>query len=138
VIYPMFCYRDMELRLLKFIKRFRPLVCLIIVGFSLSACFSSSLDQLPSVRLNNIDGQWVDANGIASSFNNGVFETRSGDTNEKLAEGNYIFRSNDLIELEIRSLVRGTVSRVNCLLVNSSRLLCKSQDSSNFALTKRI
>lgn len=134
----MLCYWDMELELLKFIKRFASATCLTVVGFGMSACFFGPSGQLSGSQPNNIDGQWMDENGITSSFNNGVFETRSADTNEKLAEGNYILRLNSLVELEMRSLVRGTVSRVNCSLTNSSRLLCTSQDGSHFALTKRI
>ncbi|RCL02765.1 MAG: hypothetical protein JSC188_000290 [Candidatus Tokpelaia sp. JSC188] len=128
----------MELKLAKFTNRFFRTLFLTAVSFSVSSCFPVPSGQLSSLHLDKIDGQWVDDNGIVSSFYNGIFETRSPDTNEKLAEGNYISRSNGLIELEIRSFIRGTVSHVNCSLANSSHLLCTSRDSFNFSLTKHI
>ncbi|AHB02854.1 outer membrane lipoprotein [Brucella ceti TE28753-12] len=79
----------------------------------------------------------VDPNGIASSFNGGIFETRTTDTNEKLAEGNYLYLSPQLVEINMRSIVRGTTSKVNCALVSPTQLNCTSSAGSRFSLTRR-
>lgn len=82
-----------------------------------------------------IEGRWVDDSGIPSTFNNGIFVTRSGDTNEKLAEGNYAMDGSRLVSIEMRSLVRGTVSRVNCAL-NGDKLYCTNENNGKFVLTR--
>ncbi|MBX8783464.1 hypothetical protein KHQ08_13205 [Pseudochrobactrum algeriensis] len=84
-----------------------------------------------------IDGGWVDANGITSNFNGGVFETRTTDTNEKLAEGNYRYLSPRLVEIDMRSIVRGTTSKVNCAQVTPSQLNCTTSTGSQFSLTRK-
>lgn len=123
-------------------KRIAPTLCLTAMAFALSACnLSQNYGQRPSVQNipTGIDGQWVDKNGIVSSFRNGIFETRSSDTKEKLSEGNYRFRNPQLVEIEMRSIVRGTVSRVNCAVSNSSmELLCTSSNGSQFSLNRQI
>lgn len=85
-----------------------------------------------------IDGDWLDANGITSSFNGGVFVTRTTDTNEKLAEGNYRYLSPRLVEIDMRSIVRGTTSKVNCALVTTSQLNCTTSTGSQFSLTRKV
>nr|WP_310073607.1 hypothetical protein [Phyllobacterium sp. 1468] len=85
-----------------------------------------------------VQGQWFDTSGVAfSNFNNGAFETRANDTKEKLAEGNYRFASANLIEINLRSLARGTQSKVNCALVNAAQLNCTSSSGQQFSLTRR-
>lgn len=84
-----------------------------------------------------IDGGWVDANGITSSFNGGIFETRTTDTNEKLAEGNYRYLSPRLVEIDMRSIVRGTTSKVNCAMVTQGQLNCTTSTGSQFSLTRK-
>lgn len=91
----------------------------------------------PVVQARGIEGQWVDPNGIVSSFTNGVFETRTSDTNEKLAEGTYRYQSGQLVAIDLRSLVRGTTSQVNCALVTQSQLNCTSSAGAQFSLTRR-
>ncbi|MBI0019791.1 hypothetical protein H3S90_01675 [Bartonella sp. W8097] len=117
-------------------------LCLTAMAFALAACnLSQNYGQRPSVRNipTGIDGQWVDKNGIVSSFRNGIFETRSSDTREKLSEGNYRFSNPQLVEIEMRSIVRGTVSRVNCAISNNSmQLLCTSSSGSQFSLNRKI
>lgn len=85
-----------------------------------------------------VQGQWFDTSGVAfSNFNSGVFETRANDTKEKLAEGNYRFASANLIEIDLRSLARGTRSKVNCALVSAGQLNCTSSTGQQFSLTRR-
>jgi len=111
---------------------------LIIAGFGLTAC---SLETRPQRTVHVIhpqplvvEGNWVDSNGIHSSFQNGYFETRATDTQEKLSEGNYVMRTPERVDIEIHSLVRGTVSRVSCAFDGPSHLLCRSPEGANFSL----
>lgn len=139
------CNRSTELKLFKLVKCLTAASCLAALGVGISGCFSGlpdpslnnpSLNPLASNQAGTLDGRWTDANGITSSFNNGIFETRSADTNEKLAEGNYVLRANNMIEMEMRSLVRGTVSHLNCSLTDASHLLCTAENGAQFTLTK--
>jgi hypothetical protein len=85
-----------------------------------------------------VQGQWFDTSGIAfSNFNNGIFETRANDTKEKLAEGSYRFASANLIEIDLKSLARGTQSKVNCAIVSGAQLNCTSSSGQQFSLTRR-
>jgi hypothetical protein len=95
-------------------------------------------NNLPTRPANaGIDGAWMDANGISSSFNGGIFETRTTDTNEKLAEGNYRYMSPRLVEIDMRSIVRGTTSKVNCALVTQGQLNCTTSTGAQFSLTRK-
>lgn len=123
-------------------KRLRIIGPMVVVPLVLTACVATGpggggnvpvVSRAPS----GIDGNWVDANGILSSFNNGIFETRTTDTNERLAEGNYRYRSPQLVEIDLRSIVRGTTSKVNCALVSPSQLNCTTSDGSHFSLNRR-
>ncbi|MGF7157487.1 hypothetical protein [Bartonella heixiaziensis] len=113
------------------------ILCLTITALILGACgFSQYYGQNIS---SGIDGKWVDENGIVSSFRNGVFETRAADTEEKLSEGTYNYVSAQHIEIEIRSILRGTVSRVSCMIShNETQLLCTSQTGSQFFLKRKF
>lgn len=111
-------------------------------AFGLAACsdnlFNSGFDPFGNKTSQNapaLEGRWVDANGIPSTFRGGVFETRSPDTNEKLSEGNYVFGANNIVTLEMRSLVRGTVSHVNCSL-SGAKLYCTTENNTKFVLSR--
>ncbi|EJF83213.1 hypothetical protein [Candidatus Bartonella washoeensis] len=113
------------------------ILCLTITVLVLGACgFSQYYGQnMPT----GIDGQWIDENGIISSFSNGVFETRAADTEEKLSEGTYNYVSAQHIEIEIRSILRGTISKVSCMIsYNATQLLCTSQTGSQFFLKRKF
>lgn len=122
-------------------KRFRIIAPLAIMSLALAACETTgpSGGNAPTVSRGpaGIEGNWVDANGITSSFNGGIFETRTTDTNEKLAEGNYRYQSPQLVEIDMRSIVRGTSSKVNCALVSPTQLNCTSSAGSQFSLSRR-
>lgn len=124
-------------------NRFRTIATLAVLGFSVAACQTQVPNfggggVAPQVNPAGIDGNWVDANGIISSFNGGVFITRTTDTNEKLAEGSYRYQSPRLVEIEMRSLVRGTVSKVNCALVSHHQLNCTSSAGAQFSLQRQV
>lgn len=121
-------------------NRFRTIATLAALGLSVAACQTSVPNfngGVPQINTAGIDGNWVDANGITSSFNGGVFITRTTDTNEKLAEGSYRYQSPRLVEIEMRSLVRGTVSKVNCAMVSQNQLNCTSSAGAQFSLQRR-
>lgn len=86
-----------------------------------------------------VQGQWFDTSGTSfSNFNGGVFETHASDTREKVAEGNYRFVSSNIVEIDLRSLARGTRSKVNCAIVgNGGQLNCTSDTNRQFSLTRR-
>ncbi|HET7412345.1 MAG TPA: hypothetical protein VFJ18_06750 [Pararhizobium sp.] len=81
-----------------------------------------------------IEGSWVDANGIVSSFSNGAFETRTTDTNSVLATGTYRYINNNMVQIALHSRLRNTDSTVNCALVNPTQLNCTSSAGSQFSL----
>jgi len=111
---------------------------LTIFGFALASCTLDTRPQRPVHVIHpqplTVEGNWVDSNGIHSSFQRGYFETRATDTQEKLSEGNYVMRSPERVDIEIHSLVRGTVSRVSCAFDGPRHLLCRSPEGANFSL----
>ncbi|MHC1548131.1 hypothetical protein [Phyllobacterium sp. K27] len=109
---------------------------------ALAGCMNGpQSDGGPVQRMRPIDavqGQWFDTSGVAfSNFNGGVFETRANDTREKVAEGSYRFVSSNLVEIDLRSLVKGTTQKVNCALVSGGQLNCTSSSGQQFSLTRR-
>ncbi|MCZ2328411.1 hypothetical protein [Bartonella sp. F02] len=115
---------------------------LIIAAFLLVACsFSQNYEQYLSVhnKSSGINGEWIDENGIISSFYNGIFETRAADTNEKLSEGTYTYINSQHVEIEIHSILRGTISQVNCSISNNAtQLICTPRSGLQFVLNRKI
>lgn len=119
------------------------ILCLIAAAIALVACIESSQQNEKLLPLQKtptgIDGEWVDKNGIISHFRDGVFETRAADTNEKLSEGSYHYINDKYIEMEIRSILRGTISRVDCMISdNRIQLFCISRSGLQFLLQRNI
>lgn len=83
-----------------------------------------------------IEGDWVDPNGIVSSFSGGSFETRTTDTNSVLATGSYSYTTNNEVAINLHSRLRNTDSTVNCALVNPTQLNCTSSTGSQFSLVR--
>ena len=80
-------------------------------------------------------------NGVAhiqSTFNNGQFETRTTDTNTLLATGRYTQVNPQLVQIDMRSLVRQTNSTVNCALVSPTQLNCTSSAGGQFSLNRPL
>ena len=108
----------------------------------LAACQAVNYSPAPVLReapqpRDQLQGTWVDPNGIVSSFNNGRFETRTTDTNSLLADGNYQYRSDRLVEIQLTSRVRGTTSTVNCAIVSPTQLNCTSDAGAQFSLARQ-
>lgn len=116
-------------------------LCLVFTASASLSCGSPQYYQNPpsaQSEFGEIDGKWVDENGISSFFYGGVFETRASDTNEKLSEGTYRYVGARRIEIEVRSMLRGTVSKVNCSLSNNDiQLLCITHTGSHFFLNRQ-
>ncbi|MBB5073338.1 hypothetical protein HNQ69_000459 [Bartonella callosciuri] len=118
-------------------KHIYRVLCLTITAVVVGACGLSQYygQNIPA----GIDGKWVDENGIISSFHDGVFETRAADTEEKLSEGTYNYVSAQNIEIEIHSILRGTISKVNCVISrDATKLLCISHTGSQFSLKRNF
>ncbi|WP_370932019.1 hypothetical protein [Bartonella sp. DGB1] len=113
------------------------LYALLLTGCNNGLSIFSPEQQFYSSKTNEIEGTWKDASGILSKFKNGTFETKTTDTNEKLAEGTYYIDSNQVVQLNLRSLVRGTVSKVQCNLVSFNKTLtCTPENGKSFSLRK--
>ncbi|HEV7318254.1 MAG TPA: outer membrane lipoprotein Omp10 [Ensifer sp.] len=91
----------------------------------------------PVQQASGIEGSWVDPNGIVSTFAGGTFSTRTTDTNQLLASGNYTKSSPTLVEINMTSLVRNTQSKVNCALVTQNQLNCTTDAGAQFSLARR-
>lgn len=105
-----------------------------ILAAGISGCVSGGPSS--PAATSPVEGSWVDPNGLASSFNGGVFETRTTDTGQKLADGSYKVNGNS-VEITVNSLVRKTTSNVTCLLVTPNQLNCTTSANQNFVLTRR-
>lgn len=111
------------------------LVGLLSIG--LAACQTQTF--IPSsAPVSGFEGEWLDQNGILSTFNNGQFQTKTTDgTNTLLAVGSYTQVSPTLAEIQLRSLVRQSVSQVNCALATSTQMNCTSSEGTQFSLVRR-
>jgi hypothetical protein len=118
----------------------KTVVALTVAGFALSSCYSSGPPrQLPAVQQGpSVEGEWVDPNGIASSFQGGTFTTRTTDSNQILASGTYTLQGDRLVEINMTSLVRNTRQKVNCALVTPTQLNCTSDSGAQFSLARRV
>lgn len=83
-----------------------------------------------------IEGDWVDQNGIMSSFHNGAFETHTTDTNAVLATGTYTQSAANTVQINMHSILRNTDSTVNCAQVGPARLNCTSSSGAHFSLSR--
>lgn len=115
------------------------LTAIAIIALTLASCQTETYSYRPygQVPSSGIEGLWVDPNGIISSFQGGRFETRTTDSNSLLAEGSYRYVSNQMVEIDLTSLLRNTTSRVNCALVTLSQLNCTSSTGAQFTLVRR-
>ena len=114
---------------------------LIATAAVLASCQSSPrfIDEggQPARQAAGVEGSWVDPNGIVSTFAGGTFSTRTTDTNQLLASGNYVNVSPTLVEINMTSLVRNTQSKVNCALVTQNQLNCTTDSGAQFSLARR-
>lgn len=105
-------------------------ISISIIVFALAGCVSDSYDVNENMNGDGITGKWHDNAGIISDFNEGKFETYTPDTNEKLSEGSYKLDETDssLVSIELKSLVKGTISQVKCNINETkNKLYCLVQ-----------
>jgi hypothetical protein len=111
---------------------------LAALAFVLSGCMTGGPGRAPlAAAPTGVEGDWLDPNGIRLNFNAGVFESRTTDTNQKLSDGSYRYQNPQLVEIQARSLVRGTTSTVNCGLVSQNQMNCTGSGGQQFVLTRR-
>lgn len=112
-------------------------IFLSFLSLSLTGC--QSIGDLTSQKPLNydIEGNWVDAHGMISTFHSGMMTTYAPDTHEKLSEGNYL-TSKENVHIQVRSLVRGAFSDIECKNdVKNAQLLCQSKETGvSFALKR--
>jgi hypothetical protein len=114
-------------------------ICLVF-GFAaaLTGCMSAPQNNLPPLEQQpTVEGQWTDPNGIVSTFQAGTFTTRTTDTNQLLASGSYVNKTDKLVEINMTSLVRNTQSRVACALVTANQLNCTTESGQQFSLARK-
>lgn len=115
-------------------------VSLALLAVGVAACQSGGYTNRPPVaaRPSGAEGQWVDANGIATStLASGVFESVANDTGQKISDGAYTYRDPRTIDLTINSLIRGTTSSATCLLVTANQLNCTNSEGVQFVLVRK-
>ncbi len=113
------------------------LLTVTIMAIGLAAC-QSDYRFGPRHSTDAVEGFWLDPHGIQSSFTDGTFQTRTTDTNTLLATGKYTMINPSLVQIDVRSLLRNTNSRVNCSLVSPTQLNCTSSDGNQFTLLRRL
>lgn len=111
----------------------------LVVTAALASCSSTERERpLPVAPAPvTIEGTWTDPNGLISTFQAGSFSTRTTDTNQMLATGNYINSSGNLYEINLTSLVQNKQSKVNCALVNPNQLNCTADSGAQFTLARK-
>ncbi|MDF1633750.1 hypothetical protein [Mycoplana sp. MJR14] len=120
----------------------KPLIVasLLTAAAALASCQSSErantyapVAQAPQ----GVDGSWVDANGLVSTFNGGQFATRTTDTNTTMATGTYVQQPGGLIEISLFSNISKSASKANCSLVTPRQLNCTSSSGAQFTLNRQ-
>ena len=114
---------------------------LVLASLALTGCeISGPVSTLPTpIQPQQLgpQGNWIGTDGVAiSTFGNGLFTSYAADTGARLAEGSYSVTNGNLVNLTLRSLVRGTTSQVNCLQVQQQQLNCTAASGSQFSLVR--
>ena len=118
-------------------KRIAVFAGLAAMTMALAGCETAGYAPSPMrPQQSGIEGNWLDSNGIMSSFRNGTFETRTTDTNAVLATGTYTFVSERMAQINMHSLLRNTNSTVNCVLISPTQLNCTSSTGAQFSLNR--
>jgi len=118
----------------------KPIAILTLLSAAaLASCMGPrEVRELPPAQAPaGVEGSWADPNGIVSTFAGGTFTTRTTDTNQVLASGNYVNLSPKLVEINMTSMVRNTQSKVNCAMVSQTQLNCTTDSGAQFTLIRR-
>ena len=116
------------------------LIPLLAAAATLSAC--QSYDRAPrsapvAQAPQGVEGSWIDANGLVSTFSAGQFATKTTDTNTTMATGTYVTQPGGLVEISLYSNVSKTASKANCSLVTPRQLNCTSGSGAQFTLNRQ-
>lgn len=119
----------------------RTATCLGLAALTLAGCQvagpSATMPAPVAPQQAGVNGNWIGTDGLAiSTFGNGVFTSYAVDTGARLAEGTYRMADANLVELTLTSLLRGTTSRVNCLMAGQQQLNCTAASGSQFTLNR--
>ncbi|NML72614.1 hypothetical protein HHL25_00605 [Rhizobium sp. S-51] len=119
--------------------KIRSIFTLVACAAALSACTSSGPRPLPPISQGpTVDGAWVDANGLVSTFGGGRLETRTSDgSNKVMATGTYTQQANNLVSITLFSNIKQTTTQANCAMVTPNQLNCTSESGAQFSLARR-
>jgi hypothetical protein len=92
----------------------------------------------PAPQMANIDGEWVSTDGVTTSrFFGGEFETIANDTGNRVSEGRYLRRGDDVFEISGMSLIRQAPISFNCMMITQTQLNCTAAAGNRFSLVRR-
>jgi hypothetical protein len=88
--------------------------------------------------MGGIEGEWQSTDGVATSrFFGGQFETIANDTGNRISEGSYQRRGDDVYEISGQSLLRQAPISFNCIMTTESQLNCTAAAGNRFSLVRR-
>ncbi|PTM94353.1 hypothetical protein [Mycoplana dimorpha] len=119
----------------------KPLIFAALLAGAATLASCNSYDRAPvrpvAQAPQGVEGSWVDANGLVSTFSAGQFATRTTDTNTTMATGTYITQPGGLIEISLYSNISKSASKANCSLVTPRQLNCTSGSGAQFTLNRQ-
>ncbi|MCJ7994047.1 hypothetical protein J5N58_05375 [Rhizobium cremeum] len=115
-------------------------VALLACATTLSACYSSGPRPLPAVsQAPTVEGNWMDQNGLVSTFSAGRLETRTTDgSNKVMATGTYMMEGANLVQITLYSNLKQTTTKAACALVTPTQLNCTSDTGAQFSLNRQV
>ncbi len=109
----------------------------LALGLLLTGCLGGGSSNTVRPAPTGVEGAWVDANGILSTFSGGSFRTVTTDTGQTLSEGTYVMSGPNSVQINGTSLLRNTQISINCNLISANQLNCTSSGGQQFGLTRR-
>jgi hypothetical protein len=92
----------------------------------------------PTPQMTGIEGEWLSTDGVATSrFFGGEFETIANDTGNRISEGRYDRRGENLYEISGQSLLRQAPISFNCMMITETQLNCTAAAGNQFSLVRR-
>ena len=109
----------------------------ICLGLLLTGCMGGGGTSGRPTAPSGVEGAWLDANGILSTFDNGSFRTVTTDTGQTLSEGSYVMTGPSAVQITGTSLLRNTQLSVACSLISANQLNCTTAAGQQYGLTRR-
>ncbi|MBY8917703.1 hypothetical protein KUG85_17005 [Nitratireductor sp. L1-7-SE] len=112
----------------------------LVSALAVAGCQTGMPEPIVASAPAGVEGNWIGAEGLVSSFNNGAFQTKATDTGEVIATGSYTEKAGNLVEINVQSRVRAP-QLVNCLKATYQgnavvQLNCSSETGSQFVLRR--